>query len=243
MKNKKTFVKEVEDGSYIRYEINEDHSPILGKLSKIYKGFFARDPKEFRTAKDILYYKGGWPSANTPPRAKALADKLADAFMVLRFIGQDTELAEYLEARGLKLEFVEDESTFFRKNLLADLEWKGDKKREKLFKETWEELFAEKPLSDPEEVLTKIMDLASIKQKTICELADKIKIEKGGYVEEECDIKVSDYTKAVNLKYQKQKGKDIGDTLDKIEKDIEETTEVLDYFNDEDGFMKSEEDK
>lgn len=238
MKNKEIFVKEVQDGSMIRYEINEDHSPILGKLSKIYKGFFGRDPKEFRYAKDIFYYKGGWPSPNTPPRAKGLADHIADAYMILSFIGKDKELEDYLAARGLKLEPI-DPDGFDYSYLLEDIDWTLDKKREKMVKENWEELFGTtKVPDDPKEVLTKLMNVACDKQKVICELADKIKIDKGGYVEEECEIKVSDYTKAVNLKYRKTKGQDITDTLENIEKEVENTSTVLEYFDDEDEFVK-----
>lgn len=231
MENRELYVKEVESGSLIRYEINEDHSPIMGKIAKIYKGFFNRDPGEFKYAKDILYYKGGWPSPTTPPRAKSLAKHIFEAYSILHFIGKDGELNDYLKEYGLKLEFVSGETDFYYTGLLLETDWKLDGKRKKMVEENWKELFDTKVPSDPKEVLNTLMDLACNKQKIICELADQIKIEKGEMVEEECGVKVGDYTRAVNFKYRVQKGQDITEKVDKVVEDSENTIEALEIFN------------
>jgi hypothetical protein len=226
MENIDYFKKEVEEGSLIRYEINEDHAPILSKLSKIYKGFFNRDPGEFRYAKDMWYYKGGWPSPNTPPRAKNLAKHIATSMMILHYIGKDNELNEYLKEYGFKIEFI-DETKFYNEGLLLEIDWKLDNKRKKLVEDNWKDLFGTPVPSDPKELLSNMMNLACNKQKVICELADQIKIDKGQKVEEECKVKVGDYTRAVNLKYKLQKGNDITPQIDRIVGDSETTIESV----------------
>lgn len=229
MENLEFFKKEVEEGSLIRYEINEDHAPILSKLAKIYKGFFNRDSGEFKYAKDIWYYKGGWPSPNTPARSYSLAKHIATAYMILHYIDKDSELIDHLKQFGLKLE-IEDEVKFYNEGLLLEIDWKLDPKRKKLVEENWKELFDTPVPGDPKELLSTMMDLACGKQKIICELADQIKIEKGEQVVEECKVKVGDYTKAVSLKYKVQKGRDVTAQVDKIVEDSETTIDVMDIF-------------
>ena len=230
MKNEDVFKKEVDDGAHIRYEINEDHFTILSKLSKLYKAYFNRDQKEFRYAKDILYYKGGWPSENTPPKAQSLANHIADAYMILSFLGKEEDINFYLSERGLKIMPLNEES-YHGRYLLSDIDYVLDEKREKSVKELWFDLFGIAIPAEPKEVLDTMMNLAIEKQKTICELADKIKIEKGELVQETCDVKVPFYLKAVNISCKKLKGDDINNELDKMEDSMEQTKICIDFFD------------
>lgn len=229
MKNSKTFKKEVEEGTHIRYEINEEHSPVMGKLGKLYKALFNRDAREFKYAKDTLYYKGGWPSENTPSRAQSLANKIADAYTVLSFIGKIGELEKYLKDRGLKVEPLLPE-TFEGKFILDEYDWQINSKREKVVTDTWAELFGDKIPDEPKEILKKMMDRALEKQERICELADEIKIEKGEKIEEECDIRVGNFTKTVQLSYKKFKGANISDDILKVTEDYDEKMACLEIL-------------
>jgi len=230
MRNEDLYNKEVEDASLIRYEINEDHGKELSALYKIYKNFFNRNPSEFRLAKDIVYYKGGWPKETTLPKAQQLANKIADAYMVLSYIGLDGELNDYLADRGLKIVPV-IEDTVYTGGLLEDIDWQLDNKRKKAVENNWEELFDYDMPTEPKDLLTALMNRACDKQKIVCELADKIKIDKGEEVQDECDVKVGHFVRAVNLKYKVQKGKDISDALVKIEEDAEQSVESLKVFD------------
>jgi hypothetical protein len=230
MKNEEVYKKEVEEGSLIRYEINEDHAPELSALGKIYRGYFNRHPRELSFAKDVYYYKGGWPKETTPPKAQAIANKIADAFLVLKYVDLAEDLEHYLAERGLKIEFIHD--NVLEETFEADNEYKSDKKRSKLV-DNWKELFDYPlPEDDKASILKALLLRGADKQKTICELADKIKIEKGEAVQEECDIKVGNYCRAVNLKFKLQKGKDIGEDLQRIEDEAAESLESLNVFND-----------
>jgi hypothetical protein len=236
MKNKELYEKKVEEGSLVRYEINEDHSKEISILGKIYKGYFNRNPGEFKVAKDIRYYTGGWPKEDTPAKAKQLANKIADAYMILSFIGYSADLNMYLMQRGLQLVpydgdvQLDDHSKFYAHSLLEDLDWKSDKKRRKLVEDNWNALFDYDVPTDPKEMLKALIDRACDKQARICELSDEIKIDMGEEVQSECEIKVGNFTRAVNLKYQIQKGKDVTEIVDKIVKDSEGAIESIEIF-------------
>ena len=230
MENEEVYKKEVEEGSLIRYEINEDHAPVLSFLYRLYKGLFNRNPSEFRAAKDAKYYRGGWPSPNTPPRAKSVADRIADVYSVLSFAGESSDLEMYLRDRGLKLIPIDD-STYFNDFLLSDIEWKLDKKRTKMVEAAWSYLFGDDKMPDDyKEIIKRMLDAACIKQQVICDLADQIKLEKGKKVEEECSVKVSDYTRAVYLKYKIQKGKDVSKDIEKIIENADSTVESIEVL-------------
>ncbi len=231
MKNEKVYEKEIEDGSLIRYEINEDHNKELSTLSRIYKGFFNRDPKEFRYAKDIKYYLGGWPNENTPPRAKILADHIADAYLLLSFVGYDLDLNIYLRDRGLRIVPVNDDRDYHGEFLLEDIDWQLDKKRKKMVEDNWKALFDYDLPTEPKDILKALLDRACDKQATICALADQIKLDKGGKVEEECDVKASDYVRAVNYKYKITKGQDITESLEKLKDGMDRTKEALEILD------------
>lgn len=230
MKNEDIYNKGVEEASLIRYEIAEDHSKELSHVYKIYKAFFNREPGEFRLAKDLVYYKGGWPKADTPPKAKALANKIADAYTVLSFIGMEDEFSGFLADRGLKLVPVIEDSVFTG-GLLEDIDWQLDTKRTKAVESNWEALFDIPVPTDPKEMLTYLMNRSCDKQKIICELADQIKIEKGEEIQDECDVKVGHFVRAVNLKYKVQKGKDISEDIIKIEEEAANSIDSLKVFD------------
>ena len=235
MLNEDIYKKEVNDGSLIRYEINEDHYPVMNQINKVFKAYFNKPSSIFKSAKDLYYYKGGWPKADTPSRAYILANKIYSSFMVLSYLGLDKDLNKHLNEFGLELKII-DENSYFNNFLLNDIDFELDKKRKKIVLKNWNLLFdnSEDNLKDPKLVLSKLMTLACEKQKTICGLADEIKITKGDLVEKECEVKKKNFCKAVSLKYKINKGKSIEKDLDLIDNNIKAETEaVLDMFNSE----------
>lgn len=226
MKNKGIFVKNVEDCSLIRHEINESHRPILDNLGKLYELLLNRKSSEFKFSKDILYYTGGWPSDNTPPKAKSLATNIADAYTLLSFIGEENDLNYYLGKRGLKISVDEN---FHKLYLLNKVDYKFKSSKLKKIKDIWEDTFE---FGFPEkmpmqQILRFMMDLALATQKNICQLADKIKIESGKHVAAECGVKVKNFTEAVTLKYRENKGRDIDDSVESKELDLLINLETL----------------
>lgn len=235
MKNEDLYKKTVEEASLIKYEMNEDHASEMKQLKKIYKAVFNRKPTEFTAAKDMIYFKGGWPKPETPPKALQLADKIADVYAILSLIGEEKEFASYLEDRGLKIEPIMD-SVYHSNHLLNDAEWKLDSKRAKVVNSNWEELFDVDVPDDYAEMLKIMMRRAKAKQKSICELGDEIKEEKGGMIEADCEVKKTLFVKAVDLKFRQQVGKDIGESLDKEHEKAEAIKDALAMFDD-DGYI------
>ncbi len=228
MENVETFKKVVADSSLIRYEINDDHFAHLRDVYNLYKNYFGRDAKDFKAAKNTLYYKGGWPKPETLPRAQNLANSIADSFIILSYIGKVDELNHFLSMRGLKIEPVSP--SVYEDQLLENSNWQGDAKREKKVLKLWSSLFVDEMPNDPKTVLTMLMDRACDRQGTICKLADEIKINNGQLVEEECGVKVPNFLRSVNLEYKKIKGKNISEVIDKMKADNEETLEAVEII-------------
>jgi hypothetical protein len=77
------------------------------------------------------------------------------------------------------------------------------------------------------------MDRACDKQKTICGLADQIKIEKGEEIKDECDVKVGHFVRAVNLEYRVQKGTDITKAMQGIMDEAVNSIDSIQLFSTE----------
>ncbi len=226
MKNEKFYEDEVQEGSLIRAEISEEHSPQLSKLGKIYKARFNRPPSELKYARDIEYYKGEGVAGegDALPRAKSLANRIADAFLTLKFIGMSERLEGYLEERGIRIELINDH--VMEDNFNSD-GWKEDEKRYKTVKNNWRDIFGTEVPEDNSELIKSLLLNGLEKQKIICELSDEIKIEKGEKVEQTCEIKKPNFVKTVNLKYKKGQGKNIEKDIEKIINDSNEKVDSI----------------
>jgi len=236
MKNKELYKQEVDDGSQIRYDINENYYSKLNKLAKLYRLIFKRRSKEFKQAHDINYYKGGWPKPNTPSKAYMLAEMVANVFTLIEFANLENDFKAHLQNKGINVDFQSSKGSWFNE-IDLNLETKKGRK----IKELWIDVFnSTDDMSDSgKDILQLLLNKASLIQKDICTLADVIRIEKAPMVEVECEIKAFNYTKAVNLKYKSLKDKDISQDLDKVKCDAENTSDALSIFE-EDSYLDKE---
>ena len=206
------YKKIVEESGEIRKEINEVHFKKMGKLTEMYELFSGRESQEFKNAKDLVHYTGGWPNENTPPRAESKAKSIAESFALLSFIGYEKELSGYLADYGFKLVPVNGDSLDrARLNKIDDMQ-RDDKSRKKL-RALWAEIFRCPLPNDPKKFIKTLIDEGSALQGIICRLADKIKIENGGMVEEEHGIRVTDFVKAVSIESKRSLGKKIDKSI------------------------------
>lgn len=222
------YKQEVEDASMIKYDVYENHIKVLGQISKLYKGLFNRNPKEFNEARNILFYKGGYPSDTTPSKAYQIASKIADSFFILSLLGKEKMLNDHLASRGLKLEIVDKKT--YTNSILDDFDWQNNKKRAKLVNEIWNQHFVDEIPNEPEEFLNLMLDKAIYCLENICKANDTLNKEVAPRVEEECEVKPSTFMKSVNLTVQKTKGKNIEENLTKLKSDAEEVIESMEIF-------------
>lgn len=226
MKNKEQFLTVVEKCAYVRQNINDVHHKYMSGLREIYANAFDRDAREFTYAKDILYYKGGWPSENTPARALTLAKHIHQAHLILSFIGEERELMMYLKKFGLELKVINEDAYYG--NFAANADWMKHSDRRDIVMKLWGELDIEENLSgNPKELLKTLMMKAMERQKIICDQADLIKINAAELIEQHCGVKKKDFLKAVQLKAKTLKEKAIDKDLIKNKDDAFGTIEVL----------------
>lgn len=60
--------------------------------------------KYFKYAADLLYYKGGYPNENSPPRDEEMADQIASALWIFKAIN-NPKLLQLFKDRGITIEF------------------------------------------------------------------------------------------------------------------------------------------
>jgi len=68
MRNDTKFIDYLNDAVLIRKELNEVHHKKMGKYALSFEYLTGEFRQSFKWVKDMLYYKGGWPSENTPPK-------------------------------------------------------------------------------------------------------------------------------------------------------------------------------
>ena len=232
MKNKEFFVKKIQEGSEIRKELNNVHHKRMNDITKIFSIVFNKDPNEFIYAKNILYYKGGFPSETTLPRAETLANNIANAYIILSYIGMSKELDHYLNKRGITISFNSNFTYVnYFKTIISDPD--QNSKLKKALK-LWKKLFNIPFEYEPQKIIRTLMNEACEEQKIICALADEIKIEKGTEVKNECEIMdVSNYTNLVNFQYTFNEGRNLSKKIKKADDKIKERTDCLNTYKSE----------
>jgi hypothetical protein len=219
MQNSQTFMEEVENCLPIRDTLNSELSGEMRDLRRLFVNAFSVEAKEFTFLKDSLYYKGGYPSENSPARLDTLFQKVGVITKWLSFLGLEDEYDKYCKQYGFVVH------PLLTNTALSDngFEDRSD------FKILWQDVFgtANHP-STKKEILQELVDRGLQLQGTICQEADKIKIDHAEIVEEICQVPKNVFVKTVNNMLKKRKGaKNIEDRLnEQIEKSLV-TTEAL----------------
>lgn len=225
---KENFYKEkIEAGSEIRMILSDTWQDKMKKLYKIFKNLFGQKSKEFRTAKDILYYQGGYPRETSPAKAKALADRIAGFYQVLAYVDRTEQFDRFLAERGLKLEFIhEDYKQDFEDSIDNCF---SDEKKIKRVKNLFTELFGEDLPGDGVTTLNMMLDESLEYQCEICQMADEVKF-MGDEVEEETKIKKGHYLKTVAIKVKELRQKDISKDINKVEEEKQSLEDSISIY-------------
>lgn len=229
MKNEKFFLNSIKEASKIRKQINNIHHKKMNNLSTLFKLIYNKDADEFIYAKNILYYKGGWPSESTPARAQTLANHIANAYIILSYLNMNKELDFYLKERGLAITVINESlyRNYFKINI-TDPE--NNSKYKKVLK-IWKEIFGSNFIPNSKLIIEKLMNEALSEQKIICELADEIKINKGEEVKSKCEIKnVHNFTNLVNFEFNHNEGKDVDEKIENGKEKLKESDDCLETY-------------
>jgi len=182
-------------------------------LGEAFKGLTAHTRRAFKNASNVIYYQGGWPSADTPPRYQTLAHGLVETLAVLRLVGA-SQFERYLNDLGVTFEPKSPVGVRVTKSL--------------------EESLANSRVSytdapeDAEEGCRWLMARAQGVQKRVCELSDKVKDE-AATVEEAHGVSRTAFMRAVGAKkLELSKGRsDMVVKIDEVLEQIEATDELL----------------
>lgn len=195
----------VERGSDVRFQIDTDmrerYKELKAAFEMVLPGFLGRD---FKFAVDVLYYTGGYPAENSPPKSEEFADQIAHVLKVLLLVDKPI-MTKLLKERGVKIEF---EHPTTDNNLITDATW------EKL----GPLLGKERPKTKQEAInlmITEALDL----QSHICQMSDSIKIGMAEAAKEQHDIEKPNYMTAVRIGAAKKRKGD--------EKAAEQASKVL----------------
>jgi len=233
LRNQELYVQELNNSASTRYELNEIHWKEMNNALKLFDLAFDKNRKDLVTTKNMLYYKGGYPSETTPPRLWSVVNQLHTILMYFTYIDKMDEINPYFEEFGIKVELKTNE---FYEQLDIPIE-ELDKKTINKIKNIYNKLFHPEEEDEilkltKKQLFKKILEFTLQKQSVICSLADTIKIEAAEKVEEECDIKKPSFQKAVFLKYKDLKNGDITEDIAKIEAAVDNIEVAISVLKD-----------
>ena len=174
----------------IRLDLNDNLHKEAYNIRKEFKDIFKSDPKTFAELKDLKYYRGRYPTENTPPRIDTLCNKVANLLQLSEYVG-DTELKDMMTSRGITITIQEP----------------------KIFN-------PELSYEEARDAFDWLMGRALENQKEICNQADLIKIDGyQEFVQESGEeIEKSDYILCVQNKYKELKQLDNANIIKDIDK-------------------------
>lgn len=159
----------------------------------LFKKVFDLDSKIYYQYKDLEYYTGGWPGENTSPRLESFVKKIAEMFEMYIYLGNLDRLNMYFNKFGIQISSTNDIDKKFGNDSAIILSTNKIRK----FKQI---AGCDNVPTSRKEFLNILVNVGLECQKVICECADEIKIENGKKIENECEIKPSNFCQAVSIK-------------------------------------------
>lgn len=223
MQNRDFFIQKVNEGAEIRSELNKKHHKHLGKLALLFNYAFEYSTHTFKYLNDIVYYKGGWPKENTPPRLETLIKHVSSVIQFFTLAGKTEELNEYCEKYGIEIT-IKKPFDCFNNNKLHD----GFK-----FNKLLKKLYPDIKLESKKEIINFLFDEGNDVQEIICKLADEIKLENAKMVQAKCNIKKKHYVNIVNIKagnIDSPQSTKVNKRIDNIKNDVTQLTQAISIF-------------
>ena len=225
IKKPEFYEEKLNEATSIRYELNEMHHKEMNSFGTLFREAFGLPTRLFMTGKNMAYYKGGYPKETSPPKLQSLLSEVAQVVKLFQYLGMMDELRPYLNEFGLEISVTPEAMQSFTISADTPIETLKKKKMEKV-QALYNELF--KPDEETEvfnmskkALAQKLMSAALLKQKTICALADSVKLDIAEEVEVECDVAKPNFMRAVGLSVKRIKKGDIEEDLAKIDESID----------------------
>jgi len=164
------------------------------------------DKKWFRMMKDFQYYRGGYPSENSPARIDAFVDNIANIAILSDIVGY-TELTDKLAALDIHL-------TVGPKAKMQPGTWKNTKSLDSITNEP------PRTMAGKISQFWKWMKEACELQSEICKKADVIKITHADAVEKQMSMQKSDYRDCVDFQWKHEANRKIDTSLEKYKETV-----------------------
>ena len=224
MKDKAFYEKQLQESSEVRFDINETHRPQMKHLGRIFRYSTGKPAKVFKLIKDLMYYRGGYPKETSPAKISVLVDRFVNMCTFFSILEIEEDIFAQLKEAGITI--TVDPSVIQD----AKLELEGKAKTK--FNKSWKAAFGGKVVPETvHQILEEVFDNGISTQKTICKMADEIKVDAADKIIENCDISKSVFVKAVNIKYKTMKQKPIDKDIKKLEKRGADTQDgIIDEF-------------
>ncbi len=210
MKEKEFFEEKLVECAEITVDAKETYKPKLSQLQKIFKFAFGQKPADYKLLLKYLDPDDG------PDRM----EKLLETFITL---------VQYYHWMGLKAEKMDRILGNFGIKVEASEEWTvidGPKVSPVKYRVNWNELYDEEVIDPSEQLLQFLIKEGQVAQGSI----DALTLEATTIVEDveaRCEIAKTSFKKGVGLKVNQMAGKDIGETVQKIERSAEELAEII----------------
>lgn len=217
--DKRSYAELLEDSAVTKMEVDDVHKPRMSGLKKIFKTAFGAKPKAFKFANDMIYFKGGYPKADSPPKAAKVFGALADYVFMLEAAGQKDKIDGYLRSIGLEVNRIGTYPNPYDTPLIAN----GGK-----LQAAWDAQFQGQQLPQTGgALLKKLFDEGQEVQCAICELSDEVKLINAAEAEADHGITKGPFMKAVGVRLAEMKKGDGAEKLQKIDENIEMLEKAL----------------
>ncbi|MFA5025089.1 MAG: hypothetical protein WC503_01080 [Candidatus Shapirobacteria bacterium] len=228
MKNEEFYKESVDTCVEVRTEINEDlYRRGIYPAKKVGELVLGLEKKFYKLIHDMIYYEGGYPSENSPPRLNEFLDRFIVLVKWFGLLNREEEINSYLSESGITL--ADNNKKEDRKIFLGE---KGPEELEEIMK-NWNIIFDEpiEEFNTTKKLMEKLLDKTLGIQRIVCELADSIKVDTAKKVKEKCEIKPPYFIRTVNTKAKevlaKKNGKRGKQIIDNIKDDAENYVDVV----------------
>lgn len=213
MKEKQFFEEKLVECAEIQVDAKETYKPKLRQLEKIFKFGFGQKPADFKLLLKYLDLEEG----------AGKMQKLMETFIALvryyNFMGvKEEKIDRILENFGMKVDVTDGWSPV-----------DGPKVSPVKYRVNWNETYQEDVLAPGAGLLEFLINEGLGTQNSIDALTGEasVIVEE---VESKCEIGKSSFKKGVGLKVNQMSGKDIGETVQKIERGAEELAEIIEVL-------------
>ncbi len=219
MKEKNYMEEKLNESAELMVDVIDTYKVRLGDLCSLFKFAFGQSPKQFKDILDYTFFVKGIPKENSPGKLETIIEKFITAVRYFSYLGMDEEkINRQLSNFGITINKTD---------------WSpegGDKANGTKYRKLWEELYPnDEALPVNADLLNMILNEGVNIKMEILALTDDVSAISEN-VEDRCEITKSSFKKGVGLKTKVLRGKDITETINKIEKTADDTSAVIELM-------------